>query len=85
VPLVVDDPPLPAWLLNHGQPAGWVLRDMVVTRLLFETGGRISEVTGLTLGDWDERGLQQEASISAETAKLRRRYCDGKRRPARPA
>lgn len=99
VPQVVDDPTLPARLLNGGQRAGWSLRDVVVTRLLFETGGRVSEVTGLTLGDWAERGLQQEASafskgshgvrvkflrFSAETAKLLRRYCDGERREHDP-
>jgi integrase len=94
IPQVVDDPTLPARLLAAGRQVGWSLRDEVVTRMLFETGGRISEVTGLTLGDWAERGLLQEASafskgshgvrvkflrFSPETAKLLRRYFDGER------
>ena len=33
-----------------------------MTRLLFESGGRVSEVTGLTLGDWLGRGLLQDAT-----------------------
>lgn len=61
IPLVVDDPLLPAQVLSGGKQVGWTLREDVVTRLLFETGGRISEVTGLTLGDWADRGLLQEA------------------------
>jgi integrase len=66
-----------------------------VTRLLFETGGRIFEVTGLTLGDWVNRGLTREATavskgshgrrvkffrFSTDTATLLRRYFDGERR-----
>jgi len=62
---------------------------------LFETGGRIFEVTGLTLGDWANRGLTREATaaskgshgrrvkffrFSAESATLLRRYFDGERR-----
>lgn len=99
VPQVVDDPTLPARLLSGGRRMGWTLREQIVTRLLFETGGRISEVTGLTLGDWADRGLLQEASafskgshgvrvkflrFSAETAKLLRRYFDGERRKHDP-
>jgi site-specific recombinase XerC len=63
--------------------------------LLFETGGRIFEVTGLTLGDWRNRGLTREATaaskgshgkrvkffrFSSETVTLMRRYFDGERR-----
>jgi integrase len=67
----------------------------VRVRILFESGARVSEVVGLTLGDWHARGLRQEASafnkgshgrrikflrFSADTAKLLRRYFDGERR-----
>lgn len=94
IPQVVDDSTLPTRLLAAGRATGWRLRDEIVTRLLFETGGRISEVTGLTLKDWTDRGLLQEASafnkgshgvrvkflrFSPETAKLLRRYCNGER------
>lgn len=95
IPQVVDDPMLPTRLLGAGRQVGWSLRDEIVTRMLFETGGRISEVTGLTMGDWADRGLLQEASafskgshgvrvkflrFSPETTKLLRRYCDGERK-----
>ena len=74
---------------------GWGLREECVTRLLFETGGRIFEVTGLTLGDGRSRGLTREVTsaskgshgrrvkffrFSLETATLLRRYFDGQRR-----
>jgi integrase len=91
----VDDPTLPARVLDGGRLVGWHLREVCVARVLFESGGRISEVVGLTLGDWQARGLKQEASafskgshgrrikflfFSANTAKLLRRYFDGERR-----
>jgi hypothetical protein len=95
VPQIVDDPTLPARVLAGGRLVGWHLREVCVARILFESGGRISEVVGLTLGDWHDRGLKQEASafskgshgrrikflrFSANTAKLLRRYFDGERR-----
>jgi integrase len=95
VPQVVDDLALPARVLAGGRRLPrWRLRDECVTRLLFETGGRVSEVTGLTLGDWLGRGLLQEATafskgshgrrvkflrFSSDTAKLLRRYVDSER------
>jgi site-specific recombinase XerC len=95
VPRIVDDPTLPAQVLAAGQTMGWRLREICVARLLFESGARISEVAGLTLGDWQARGLRQETSafskgsfgrcikflrFSTTTAKLLRRYFDGERR-----
>jgi integrase len=65
-----------------------------VTRLLFETGGRIFEITSLTLGDWRNRGLTRETTapsegshgrrvkffpFSSDTATLLRRYFDSER------
>ncbi|MBI4544731.1 MAG: integrase [Gemmatimonadetes bacterium] len=100
VPQVVDDPSLPARVLAGGRRLPrWGLREECVTRLLFESGGRVSEVTGLTLGDWLRRGLLQEATafskgshgrrvkflrFSSDTAKLLRRYVDGERRRLDP-
>jgi integrase len=96
VPQVIDDPSFFARVLAGGrQSQGWRLREECVTRLLFETGGRISEVVGLTLGDWAARDCLQEASafskgshgrrvkflrFSTDTAKLLRRYFDEQRR-----
>ena len=96
VPQIIDDPTFPVAVLTGGRKlAGWNLREECVTRLLFETGGRIFEVTGLRLGDWVNRGLTREATavskgshgrrvkffrFSSETATLLRRYFDGERR-----
>lgn len=100
VPQIVDDPSLPARVLAGGlRLRGWRLRDECVTRMLFESGGRVSEITGLTLGDWVMRGMLQEATtfskgsrgvrvkflrFSSDTAKLLRRYVDGERRTLDP-
>lgn len=95
IPQIVDDPTLPARVLAGGRAVGWGLREECVARILFESGARVSEVVGLTLGDWHARSLRQEASafskgshgrrvkfvrFSASTAKLLRRYFDGERR-----
>jgi integrase len=100
LPQIVDDPSLPARVLAGGRRLpGWRLRDECVTRLLFESGGRVSEVTGLTLDDWVVRGMLQEATtfskgsrgvrvkflrFSSDTAKLLRRYIDDERRTLDP-
>lgn len=94
IPQIVDDPTLPRRVLTGGQMIGWGLREECITRLLFESGGRISEVVGLMLSDWLTRGLLQETSafskgshgkrvkflrFSNDTAKLLRRYFDEER------
>lgn len=95
VPHVVDDTTLPKQVLDGGRQVGWGLREECVVRILFESGGRVSEVVGLTLGDWMVRGMLQEANafskgshgkrvkflrFSNDTAKLLRRYVDEDRR-----
>jgi integrase len=95
VPEIIDDSTLPSRVLAAGATANWRLRERIVTRLLFETGARISEVCGLTLGDWNSLGLRHSASafskgshlrrvkylhFSESTAKLLRRYFDHDRR-----
>jgi integrase len=95
IPQVIDDPQLPARVLAGGRRIGWRLREQCIVRILFESGGRVSEVVGQTLGDWVARGLLQETQafskgshgkrvkflrFSAATAKLLRRYCDTERR-----
>ncbi|HEY3367685.1 MAG TPA: site-specific integrase [Symbiobacteriaceae bacterium] len=100
LPQVVDDPKLPGLVLAGGSRVnGWNLREECVTRILFESGGRISEVLALTLGDWQARGLLREANATSkgsngkrvkffrwhdDTAKLLRRYFDTERRKHDP-
>jgi site-specific recombinase XerC len=94
-PQIVDDPTFPVSVLTGGRGLQrWGLREECVTRLLFETGGRIFEITSLTLGDWRNRCLTREASapskgshgrrvkffrFSFDTATLLRRYFDSER------
>jgi len=73
VPQIIDDPTFPVAVLAGGHKlVGWGLREECVTRLLFETGGRIFEVTGLTLGDWANRGLTREATAVSKGSHGRR-------------
>jgi integrase len=95
IPQVVDDPALPGRVLAGGQRINWGLREECITRILFESGGRVSEVVGISLGDWVARGMLQEANtfskgshgtrikflrFSNDTGKLLRRYFDEERR-----
>jgi integrase len=100
LPQIVDDAKLPGLVLAGGSKVkGWGLREECVTRILFESGGRISEVLSLTLGDWNARGLLREANATNKgsngkrvkffrwhdnTAKLLRRYFDTERRKHDP-
>ncbi len=64
IPQILDDPKFPALILEGGKqlPLEYTRkRDEVVTWLLFETGARISEVTGLMLGDWASLGTHTKA------------------------
>jgi integrase len=97
LPQILDDPKLPALILQGGKhlPLKYTRqRDEVVTWLLFETGGRVSEVTGLQLGDWTSLGVHTTArafnkgsfgrrtktlSFHEDTVVLLRRYFDGER------
>ena len=98
-PQIIDDPSLPAKILEGGRRVGWGLCQICVTRILFETGARVSEVTGLTLGDYESRTLPQEASafskgsqgrrvkflrFSNDTTKLLLQYIDTERRQIDP-
>ena len=97
IPQILDDPKLPALILQGGKqlPLKYTRkRDEVVTWLLFETGARISEVTGLMLGDWVSLGTHTKArafnkgsfgrrtkvlSFHQDTVVLLRRYFDQER------
>ncbi len=96
-PQILDDAKLPALILEGGKHLPFKhtrQRDEVVTWLLFETGGRISEVVGLTLGDWASQGTHTKArtfnkgslgrrtktlSFHEDTVVLLRRYFDEER------
>lgn len=86
-------------LAGASQVKGWGLREELVTRMLFESGGRVAEVCALTVGDWEAKGLMREASAiskgsngkrvkflrwSDDTAKLLRRYFDTESRMLDP-
>ncbi|MCC7362654.1 MAG: site-specific integrase [Anaerolineales bacterium] len=47
-PHVIDDPGLPKRLVA----ACTTRRDQIIMRMLFESGARIGEILGLTVGDW---------------------------------
>jgi hypothetical protein len=73
VPQIIDDPTFPVSVMSGGRKLpSWGLREECVTRLLFETGGRIFEVTGLTLGDWANRGLTKEVTAISKGSHCRR-------------
>lgn len=95
VPHVIDDPTFPTHVINAGMQTGWNVREQIVTRLLFETGARISEICSLSLGDWFALGLRCDATLfnkgsngrrvknirfSETTSKLLRQYFDQDRR-----
>src|SRR5271157_3147450 len=52
VPKTIDDPDFPHLVYKAGKEYGWGLRELCVVRILFEGGGRISEVLDLTALDW---------------------------------
>jgi integrase len=90
-PHSIDDPDFPRAVYAAGQAYGWSLREQCITRMLFESGARVSEVVGLTAGDWavsqflnrfracnkGSHGRRiKTLVISHQTATLCRRYFD---------
>lgn len=93
-PKIIDDPYLPSQVYQAGEKVNWSLREVVIARMLFETGARASEVIELTIGDYRTRKSFQEASafnkgshgkrvkylrFSKDTVKLLMRYIDKER------
>ena len=93
-PQVISDSRLPSMVYKAGQQFGWSQRDHVIARMLFESGGRISDVVHRTLADWLQHDcLNQVASDSkgshgnriktlaftTETANMLRRYFNTER------
>jgi hypothetical protein len=69
LPQIVDDPSLPARVLAGGRCLpGWRLRDECVTRLLFESGGRVSEITGLPWPTGSRGGCSRRRRPSTRAA-----------------
>src|SRR5205823_6170843 len=97
VPHIIADPAFPGLILQGGKQLSLKQtrkRDEVVTWLLFETGARVSEVTGLMLGDWTAHGTHTRArafnkgsfgrrtkvlSFHEDTVVLLKRYFDEER------
>jgi len=97
IPQIIADPTFPGLILQGGKRLSLKQtrqRDEVVTWLLFETGARVSEVTGLMLGDWVALGSHTKAqafnkgsfgrrtkvlSFHEETVILLKRYFDQER------
>lgn len=94
VPRVIDDPTFPAKVFEAGEQFKWGLREKLIARMLFETGARISEICGLTIGDWGAKGFADTSTAfnkgsngrrvkfirwSQSTTKLLRKYFDGER------
>ncbi len=90
-PHILDDSTLPGRLI----PGFTTCRDQLIARILFQSGARISEVLGLTLGDWRRHDLRDRALAmnkgsqgervkeiwwSGETAILLRHYVQSYRR-----
>jgi site-specific recombinase XerC len=94
IPQAIDDVSLAKQVLEAGTAYGWSLREVCVTRLLFETGARLSEIVGLRLDDWVCLDALRQAwtfnkgshgrrvkklRFTPETSKLLRRYVDTER------
>ncbi|XEC92502.1 tyrosine-type recombinase/integrase [Paenibacillus tarimensis] len=95
VPEIIGDWDLPYRIYQAGDSKGWRLRDEVITRFMFETGARISEILELTVGDYRKRSDMHELAatnkgsfkrrikfirISPETLKLLIKYVNSERR-----
>lgn len=99
VPEIIGDWDLPYRIYHAGSLENWRLRDEVISRFMFETGARISEILELTVGDYRKRSDIHELAainkgsfkkrikfirISPETLKLLIRYVNTERRQSAP-
>lgn len=95
IPIIIGDWDLPYKIYNAGKSISWSFRDEVITRLLFETGARATEVIELTFNDYRTRANKLEARafnkgshkkrtkfirFSQETLKLLIRYVNNERK-----
>lgn len=72
LPHPIDDPDLPKQLMAGFKRAKLCLRDQIVVRMAFESGAHIGELLHLTVGDWRERGGNQEARACSKGSRGRR-------------
>jgi integrase len=72
IPHPIDDPDLPKQLMVGFKRAKLCVRDQIVVRMAFESGARIGELLHLTVGDWRERGGNQEARACSKGSRGRR-------------
>jgi site-specific recombinase XerD len=94
-PQIIGDIHLPYQVYQAGKKVNWSLREIVIARMLFETGARASEVIELTVGDYRSRKSFQEADtfskgshgkrvkflrFSKDTVKLLMRYINSERK-----
>lgn len=97
-PRTIDSKEFPESVFKAGSDFGWGLREQCVVRILFESGARISEILGLTVGDWaisdfghklraqnkgSHRKRVKTIIITQSTVKLLRRYYDSQERQKR--
>ena len=61
-PQIIDDMNLPYQVYQAGKKVNWSQREMIIARMLFETGARASEIIELTVGDYRQRKSHQEVS-----------------------
>ena len=61
-PQIIDDIDLPYQVYQAGKKVNWSQREMIIARMLFETGARASEIIELTVGDYRERKSHQEVN-----------------------
>lgn len=61
-PKIIDDMNLPYQVYQAGKKVNWSQREMIIARMLFETGARTSEIIELTVGDYRQRRSHQEVS-----------------------
>ncbi|WP_234405643.1 thioesterase domain-containing protein [Paenibacillus sp. IHBB 10380] len=72
IPEIIGDSDLPYRIYRAGQSQNWCLRDEVITRFMFETGARISEILELTMGDYRSRSDQHEFAATNKGSYKRR-------------
>ena len=58
---IIDDIQLPFQVYQAGKKIYWSQREMIIARMLFETGARVSEIVELSVGDYRSKKSHQEA------------------------
>lgn len=96
-PQIIDNPQLPYMVYKAGEDSNWKLRDEIIIRMLFQTGGRATEVIELTFGDYKARMDKDEFAtfnkgshgirtkflkVDNDVLKLLERYIHGDRKKA---